>query len=222
MSEGKQTGGAGWAALVDSVTRLIGAVGAGVRWIYEEHGRRQARATIVQQRALTNARRLERYALRCWQMLVENETGDAEGARPGCPAYNFWLPSAPGLLTTGQWPRDRALRNALRDLRREVVDARKHINDNNHPYYGGAEEALETFKDRAHIIAGRALTLADHYRVAFRIPRRELAERDRRIDRNLRDEARMREPAPALHDPAGWVRRVAASTRLSAPARRDW
>ncbi|CAJ0726039.1 hypothetical protein DEE44_11355 [Ralstonia pickettii] len=171
---------------------VIGALGGlATLWtgISVRRQRRRAAASDGARRALANALQLEVYARSTWDLIVGNHLGREVGAPAGSKyRYDFAMPQLADCASTGDGARHVRLEAIWRDLQQMVIDVNHDVDENFYSDFSGPYEALAVLERRAYHVADQALKLARQYRQQFGLPRRQLGERERRIEQHILDQ----------------------------------
>lgn len=93
------------------------------------------------------------------------------------------------------WPmrrrqdRGRCTCRSKRDLQREIGDVNRQVSEWYDSEFYGPSDALELIERRAYDVADRALGVAEVLRKQFGLPRRQLGQHERDIERNIHERA---------------------------------
>ncbi|WP_175709148.1 hypothetical protein [Burkholderia ambifaria] len=200
-------------ATVVAVLGMIGAVG---KWGLDVYRVRVIALTDSGRRALDNAERLEAYAYRCRKLINENAFAAAQispGSQPEC--FEFTLPDLSDATVTGQGARHLSFEASYRDLQREIAAASRQVDEWYESEFYGPSDAIELIARRGYDVADRALSLAGRLRKQFGLPRRQLSQYDREIERHIHDSAIAGRTRPPIWRPWALMRFALAKSRCA-------
>lgn len=199
-----------------TVLGVLGMIGALGKWGLDVYRARVIAQTESGRRALDNAEQLEAYAYRCRRLINENAYAAAQIApwsQPEC--FEFALPNLADAATTGQGGRNLSLEATYRDLQREIGAVNRQVNEWYDSEFYGPGYALELIERRAYDVADRSLRLATALRNRFGLPRRQLGQHERDIERNIHERAIAGRPRPAIWRPWPLMRFALAKHRCA-------
>jgi len=174
-------------ATVLGVLGMIGTVG---KWGLDVYRARVIALTDSGRRALDNAEQLEAYAYRCRQLINDNAFAIAQIAPESEPEhFEFELPELVEATTIGQGARHLSHEASYRDLQREIAAVNRQVGEWYDSEFYGPSYAIELIERRAYDVADRALALANVLRRQFGLPRRQLGQHERDIERNIHEQA---------------------------------
>ncbi|MEB2500792.1 hypothetical protein [Burkholderia cenocepacia] len=210
---------------------VLGIVGAVGKWGLDVYRARVIALTDSGRRALDNAEQLEAYAYRCRQLINENAFAIAQISPESQPEhFEFAVPELVEMATTGQGARHLSQEASYRDLQREIAAVNRQVGEWYDSEFYGPSYAIELIERRAYDVADRALALANVLRRQFGLPRRQLGQYERDIERNIHEQAIAGRKRPPIWRVGAFARYLLAKQRCAQvpmrirfhAARRKW